>query len=153
MMQVVGCLAMEPPATTYSESIRDELAKVFRQIKPLAPPDLVRGQFGGYRDEPGVATGSTVETYAALRLEIDSWRWAGVPFFIRAGKCLPLSTTEVVVELKRPPVTKLAPGKGNYVRFQLSPSVHTALGVRVKKARRDHRQRRERARPRAPPGW
>jgi glucose-6-phosphate 1-dehydrogenase len=133
MMQVVGVLAMEPPATTYSESIRDELAKVFRQVRPLDPGDLVRGQFRGYRNEAGVAPDSRVETYAAVRLGIDSWRWDGVPFFIRAGKCLPLTTTEVIVELKRPPVMKLAPGTGNYFRLRLSPEVHIAIGARVKK--------------------
>ncbi len=133
MMQVMGFLAMEPPATTYNESIRDELVKVFRQMKPLSPDDLVRGQFEGYKQEVGVAADSQVETFAALRLEIDSWRWDGVPFFIRAGKCLPTTTTEVIVELKRPPVTRLAPGKGNYLRLRLSPDVKIALGARVKK--------------------
>ncbi len=117
LMQVVGFLAMEPPATTYHESIRDELVKVFRQVRPLDPASLVRGQFDGYRREAGVAPGSDVETFAAVRLEIDSWRWDGVPFFIRAGKCLPVTTTEVLVALKRPPLTRLAPGKGNYCAF------------------------------------
>src|SRR5947208_11678334 len=88
MLQVVGFLAMEPPATTYHESIRDEQVKVFRMIRPLHPEDLVRGQFRGYRKEEGVAPDSAVETFAAVRLHIDSWRWDGVPFFIRAGKCL-----------------------------------------------------------------
>ena len=133
MMQVVGVLAMEPPATTYHDAIRDELAKVFRQVRPLAPANLVRGQFEGYTREPGVAPDSPVETFAAMRLEIDSWRWDGVPFFIRAGKCLPVTTTEVMVELKRPPITKYAPGQGNYVRLRLSPEVVIALGARVKK--------------------
>ncbi|MGD8929703.1 MAG: glucose-6-phosphate dehydrogenase (NADP(+)), partial [Lysobacterales bacterium] len=95
LMQVVGFLAMEPPAATYHEAFRDELAKVFRQVRPLRPADLVRGQFRGYRDEQGVAPDSTVETFAALRLEVDSWRWEGVPFLIRTGKCLPVSATEV----------------------------------------------------------
>ncbi|HEX4337229.1 MAG TPA: glucose-6-phosphate dehydrogenase [Polyangiaceae bacterium] len=133
MMQVVGLLAMEPPATAYNESIRDELVKVFRQTKPLRPEDLVRGQFKGYREEHGVAPDSRVETFAALRLQIDSWRWDGVPFFIRAGKCLPVTAAEVIVELKRPPLTKLASGKGNYLRLRLSPTVRIALGARVKK--------------------
>jgi glucose-6-phosphate 1-dehydrogenase len=133
LMQVVGMLAMEPPAMTYSESIRDELVKVFRQIKPLEPSDLVRGQFQGYQRVPGVAPDSQVETFAAVRLEIDSWRWDGVPFFIRAGKCLPVTATEVIVELKRPPVTRLAPGKGNHLRMRLSPEVSIALGAQVKK--------------------
>src|SRR3989454_317333 len=94
MLQVVGFLAMEPPATTYHESIRDEQVKVFRMIRPLRPEDLVRGQFRGYRKEEGVAPDSAVETFAAVRLHIDSWRWDGVPFFIRAGKCLAATTTE-----------------------------------------------------------
>jgi glucose-6-phosphate 1-dehydrogenase len=132
MLQVVGILAMEPPAITYEDSIRDEIVKVFRQVKPLDPTGLVRGQFEGYRREVGVAADSRVETFAALRLEIDSWRWDGVPFFIRAGKCMPVTTTEVMVELKRPPVTGLAPGKGNYLRLRLSPDVTIAMGARVK---------------------
>lgn len=133
LMQVVGFLAMEPPATTYNESIRDELVKVFRQVRPLAAGDVVRGQFKGYREEAGVAPDSNVETFAAVRLGIDSWRWDGVPFFIRAGKCLPVTATEVIVELKRPPMTKLAAGDGNYVRFRLNPELSIALGARVKK--------------------
>lgn len=133
LMQVVGLLAMEPPAATYRDAIRDELVKVFRQIRPLAPADVVRGQFQGYRDEPGVAPDSTVETYAALRLEVDSWRWDGVPFLLRAGKCLPVTATEVVVTLKRPPLTRLAPGVGNHLRLRLTPELRIALGVRVKK--------------------
>jgi glucose-6-phosphate 1-dehydrogenase len=133
LMQVVGFLAMEPPATTYHEAIRDELVKVFRQIKPLAPGDLVRGQFQGYREEPGVAADSTVETFAALRMDIDSWRWAGVPFYIRAGKNLPVTVTEVVVRLKRPPLTKLALGSGNHLRLRLNPELSIALGAQVKK--------------------
>ena len=132
LMQVVGFLAMEPPATTYHESIRDELVKVFHQVRPLDPASLVRGQFDGYRREPGVAPGSDVETFAAVRLEIDSWRWDGVPFLIRAGKCLPVTTTEVVVALKRPPLTRLAPGKGNHLRFRLTPDLNIALGASIK---------------------
>jgi glucose-6-phosphate 1-dehydrogenase len=133
MLQVVGFLAMEPPATTYHESIRDEQSKILRTIRPLSPDDLVRGQFRGYRKEQGVAPDSTVETFAAVRLHIDSWRWEGVPFFIRAGKCLPTTTTEVLVTLKRPPLTHLAPGETNYVRFRLSPDVIIALGARIKR--------------------
>jgi glucose-6-phosphate 1-dehydrogenase len=133
MLQVVGMLAMEPPATTYTESMRDEQVKVFRQIQPLDPGKLVRGQFRGYRSEPGVAPDSQVETFAALRLDIDSWRWEGVPFFIRAGKSMPLTSTEVIVNLKRPPLAKFTPGSSNYVRLQLTPDVVIALGVQVKK--------------------
>ena len=132
MLQVVGFLAMEPPITTYGESIRDEQVKVFRSIQPLDPESLVRGQFRGYRSELGVAPDSRVETFAAVRLEIASWRWEGVPFFIRAGKCLPTTTTEVIVELRRPPLAKPLPKQGNYLRFRLSPDVVIALGARVK---------------------
>ena len=134
LLQVVGFLAMEPPATTYNESIRDELVKVFRQVTPIDPVHLVRGQFNGYRNEPGVKPDSNVETFAAMRLDIDSWRWADVPFFIRAGKCLPVTETEVMVDFKRPPITKLAHGNDNYVRLRLTPDLRIAMGVRVKKA-------------------
>jgi glucose-6-phosphate 1-dehydrogenase len=133
LLQVVAFLAMEAPTTTYAESIHDEQVKVFRMIRPLSPADLVRGQFRGYRGEEGVAPHSTVETFAAVRLHIDSWRWDGVPFFIRAGKCLPMTTTEVTVTLKRPPLSRLAPGDRNYVRFRLSPEVVIGLGARVKR--------------------
>jgi glucose-6-phosphate 1-dehydrogenase len=133
LLQVVGFLAMEPPASTYQESIRDEQVKVFRTIRPLSPADLVRGQFRGYRAEEGVAPDSTVETFAAVRLRIDSWRWDGVPFLIRAGKCLAATTTEVVATLRRPPLSKLSPGENNHVRFRLSPDVTIAIGARVKR--------------------
>jgi glucose-6-phosphate 1-dehydrogenase len=133
LLLVAGFIAMEPPATTYTEAVRDEIVKVFRQIRPFGPNDLVRGQFAGYREEAGVARDSTVETYAAVRLDVDSWRWNGVPFFIRAGKCLPVTTTEVMVELKRPPLSAMAAGRGNCLRLRLSPEVCIALGVRVKK--------------------
>ncbi len=133
LLQVVGFLAMEAPVTSYAESLRDEQVKVFRTIRPLNPDDLVRGQFRGYRREDGVAPGSTVETFAAVRLHIDSWRWDGVPFFIRAGKCLPLTATEVTVSLKRPPLSRLAAGDTNYLRFRLGPDVVIGIGARVKK--------------------
>ena len=133
MLQVVGFLAMEPPATTYHESIRDEQVKIFRTVRPLSPGDLVRGQFEGYREEEGVAHDSTVETFAAVRLYIDSWRWDGVPFLIRAGKCLATTTTEVLVKLKRPPLSTLGANETNYVRFRLSPDVTIAVGARVKR--------------------
>ena len=132
MLQVVGFLAMEAPVTTYHEAIRDEQVKVFRSIRPLRPEDLVRGQFRGYRAEAGVAPDSTVETFAAVRLHVDSWRWDGVPFFIRAGKCLATTTTEVLVTLRRPPLSRLSPRETNYVLFQLSPQVKIAIGARVK---------------------
>jgi glucose-6-phosphate 1-dehydrogenase len=133
MLQVLGFLAMEAPVMSYPESIRDEQVKVFRMIRPLDPASLVRGQYRGYRREDGVAPASQVETFAAVRLTIDSWRWEGVPFFIRAGKYLPVTTTEVVVYLKRPPLSMLAPGHGNYVRFRLGPEVTIAVGSQVKR--------------------
>jgi len=107
LLQVVALLAMEPPTSMYVESLRDEIVKVFRVIPPLAPANLVRGQFRGYLNEPGVAASSEVETFAAVRLEVDSWRWAGVPFLIRAGKSLPITATEVLVNLKPPPLETL----------------------------------------------
>jgi glucose-6-phosphate 1-dehydrogenase len=134
LLQVVGFLAMEPPIGTYEEAIRDEQAKVFRAIRPLSPENLVRGQFRGYRKEVGVSPDSTVETFAAVRLHVDSWRWDGVPFFIRAGKCLPMSTTEVLVTLKRAPLRRVGPEETNYFRFRLSPDVTIAVGARVKKS-------------------
>jgi glucose-6-phosphate 1-dehydrogenase len=133
MLQVLGFLAMEPPVMSHPESIRDEQVKVFRMIRPLDPANLVRGQYRSYRREEGVAPASQVETFAAVRLTMDSWRWEGVPFYIRAGKSLPVTTTEVYVNLKRPPLSMLAPGHGNYVRFRLSPEVTIAVGARIKR--------------------
>ena len=135
LLQVVSYLAMEAPSSTIPEAIRDEQAKVLRTIRPLSIENMVRGQFRGYRDEPGVAKGSYMATYAALRLHVDSWRWEGVPFFVRAGKALAQTCTEVMVELKNPPqvVFKEPPPKmGNYIRFRLSPDVMIALGARAK---------------------
>jgi glucose-6-phosphate 1-dehydrogenase len=137
LLQVVGFLAMEPPSLTYHDAIRDEQVDVFRSIPPLTPDALVRGQFRGYRSEPGVAPNSTVETFAAVRLYIDSWRWEGVPFLIRAGKNLPVTTTEVMVQLRRPPLAKEFPQHGNYVRFRLSPEVQIAMGARIKRPGED----------------
>ena len=133
LLQVVAHLAMEPPLTTYPESIQDEKVKVFRSILPLNPKDLVRGQFTGYRKEPGVKPDSTVETFAAVRLHIDSWRWDNVPFFIRAGKCMPVTATEVMVTLKRPPLRKFRPEDANHFRFRLGPDVVIAAGAQIKK--------------------
>jgi glucose-6-phosphate 1-dehydrogenase len=133
LLQVVGFLAMEPPDFGYEESIRDEQVKVFRKIRPLEMESLVRGQFRGYRNEAGVAPDSTVETFAAVRLYIDSWRWEGVPFLVRTGKALAVTATEVAVTLKRPPLTTLSRGETNYVRFRLSPDMTIALGARVKR--------------------
>ncbi len=132
MLQVVGLLAMEPPTTTYAESLHDEQVKVFRMIPPLDPAHLVRGQFRGYTHEQGVAPDSHVETFAAVRLEVDSWRWAGVPFLIRAGKCLPVTATEVMVKLRQPPLGKLALGS-NFLRFRLGPDLSICLGAQVKR--------------------
>lgn len=131
LLQVVALLAMEPPTSVYPESIRDEQVKIFRMIPPIKPAHLVRGQFRGYRNEPGVAPNSEVETYAAVRFEVDSWRWAGVPFLIRAGKCLRATATEVLVKLERPPLAR-ASAENNYFRFRLGPDVSLAAGIRVK---------------------
>jgi glucose-6-phosphate 1-dehydrogenase len=101
-------------------------------VRPVRPEQLVRGQFVGYRQEAGVAPDSNVETYAALRLDIDSWRWQGVPFFIRAGKRLPITTTEVLVQLKRPPLSGMVQGRSNYLRLQLTPQLTIDLGALIK---------------------
>ena len=132
LLQVVGFLAMDAPDLVYGEGIRDEQAQVFRQIRPLMPECLVRGQFRGYRAEANVAPDSTVETFAALRLHVDSWRWEGVPFLIRAGKSLAVTATEVIVSFRRPPVMILAHGETNYVRFRLGPEMEIGIGARVK---------------------
>src|SRR5213596_2919163 len=132
LFQVLGNLAMEPPVRTDSESIRDEKVKVLKAIPSLTPDNVVRGQFRGYRSEKGVAPESTVETFVALRLQIDSWRWQGVPFYIRAGKHLPVTCTEVVVRLRQPPTMfhgfDLEP---NYCRFRISPDITIAIGANV----------------------
>jgi len=134
LLQIVSNVAMEPPPrTTDMESVRDEKVKVLKGIPPIEPTDLVRGQFRGYRQEPGVAAGSTTETFAALRLYVNSWRWQGVPFLIRAGKGLPVTRTEVVVRLRQAPilVEGLVPPP-NYFRFCLSPGFVIALGAMVR---------------------
>ena len=133
MLHLVGFLAMDPPTTTDHESIRDAQAKLCRKIRPLGPEEVVRGQFRGYREEKGVARDSDVETFAAARLYIDSPRWDGVPFFVRAGKCLPATMTEVLVTLRPPALANLCPGQANYVRFRLSPDVTIAIGAHVKR--------------------
>jgi glucose-6-phosphate 1-dehydrogenase len=130
LFQVLMNLTMEPPVRTDSESIRDEKVQVLRAIQTLKPEDVVRGQFRGYRNEKGVAPDSNVETFAAVKLEIDSWRWQGVPFYIRAGKCLPVTSTEVVIRLKKPPTMfKGYDLKSNYFRFQISPAIVFAIGM------------------------
>jgi glucose-6-phosphate 1-dehydrogenase len=133
LLQVLANLTMEPPVGTDSESVRDEKVKVLKAILPLGPKDVVRGQFRGYRQEPGVAADSQVETFAAVRLYVNSWRWKGVPFYIRAGKCLPVTCTEVFVQLRPPPALySPTPPPPNHLRFRLSPDVAIALGTMVK---------------------
>ena len=127
---------MEAPAGTYAEAIRDEQMKVLRNVRQIKPENLVLGQFRGYKDEPGVEKSSRVPTYAALRLFVDSWRWDGVPFIVRAGKALEQSYTEVMVELNQaPPVvfSEPKPKMGNYIRFRLSPRMAIGIGARAKR--------------------
>ena len=137
LMQTVALLGMEPPLGAGADALRDEKETLFRAIRTLGPDDIVRGQFDGYLDEEGVAPDSDTETYAAVRLHIDSWRWADVPFYVRTGKELPVDCTEVRVELHRPPQDVFAdytemPHDNNYVRFRLSPHVIIALGAMAK---------------------
>jgi glucose-6-phosphate 1-dehydrogenase len=139
LFQVVALLAMEPPADRDFGAVHTEKAKVFQAMRPLKRDDLVRGQYVGYRKEAGVAKHSDVETFCAMRLFIDSWRWAGVPWYLRSGKYLPETATEVVVELKLPPQRLFADsapttGESNYLRFRLSPNSAVALAARVKLA-------------------
>ena len=138
LFQIIALLAMEPPATRGYGAVHVEKAKVFQAMRPLAPDDLVRGQYAGYRAEPGVAPNSDVETFSALRLYIDSWRWEGVPWYVRSGKCLANTAAEVLVELKPPPQRLFADswpadGRANYVRLRLSPSHAIGMAVRVKR--------------------
>jgi glucose-6-phosphate 1-dehydrogenase len=139
LFQVVALLAMEPPTYRGFGALHSEKLDVFKAMRPLAARDVVRGQFVGYRDEPGVAKDSDVETFCALRLFIDSWRWAGVPWYLRSGKCLPETVTEILVELKPPPQQLFADsspkrGPANYLRFRISPDPAIALAARVKRA-------------------
>lgn len=132
LFQVLTNLAMEPPIRTDSESIRDEKVKVLKAVAPLDAKSLVRGQFKGYRNEPGVAPDSKVETFAALKLHIDSWRWRGVPFYIRSGKCLAVTCTEILVRLRLPPTMyKQYNLESNYVRLRISPDIVLAFGLNV----------------------
>ena len=139
MLQVVALLTMDPPFAGDPEAVRDQKALALKAVRPLNPNDVVRGQFRGYRDEPGVAPDSQVETFAAMRVHIDNWRWAGVPMFIRAGKCLPVTSTEVLVQLKHPPRIVFGDddsghhGRPNSVRFRLSPDVVISLCARAKR--------------------
>jgi glucose-6-phosphate 1-dehydrogenase len=138
LFQIVALLAMEPPSYRGFGAVHGETANVFEAMRPLKPEDLVRGQYAGYRDEPGVAKDSDVETYCALRLYIDSWRWEGVPWYLRSGKYLAQSATEVIVQLKPPPQRLFEDSVGeacdaNYLRFRLSPNAVIALAARVKR--------------------
>ena len=137
LFQIVALIAMEPPAYQGFEAAQTEKVKVFRAIRPLRPDDLVRGQYAGYREEPGVAKDSDVETFCALRLFIDSWRWEGVPWYLRSGKCLAETVNEVLVQLKPPPQRLFDDSPqtvdgANYLRFQLSPNSTISLAARVK---------------------
>ena len=135
LMQLLTNIAMEPPPNDETERLRDEKVKVLRSIRALGPKDVVRGQFDGYRKEPGVKPESDVETYVALRMHIDSWRWRGVPFYIRAGKSLPLTATEVLVKLRQPPAifSETTPAH-NYFRFRVTPDLAIAVGATVKES-------------------
>jgi glucose-6-phosphate 1-dehydrogenase len=142
LLQVIALLAMDAPVGHESQAMQAEKLRLFRAMRPLDPKDVVRGQFRGYRDEKGVAKDSQVETFAALRLYIDTWRWADVPFYIRAGKCLPISATEVVVTLKSPPLSIFdasATMPANYWRLRLSPEVVIGTGALVKRNGEDMR--------------
>jgi glucose-6-phosphate 1-dehydrogenase len=135
MLQVVANLTIDPPTGEDHDAVRDRKAELMRAVRPLAPDAVVRGQYEGYRSVPGVAPGSNVETFIAIRLEIDSWRWAGVPIYIRAGKMLPVTCTEATVEFKRPPretFGELVPGNSAHMRIRVSPDFAIGLGVRVK---------------------
>jgi len=132
LFQVLTNLTMDPPARMDSESIRDKKVDVLKSIATLTPKDVIRGQFRGYKSEKGVAPESNTETFAALRLEINSWRWQGVPIYIRAGKCLPVTCTEVLIRLRRPPKLFDCPTAPNTFRLRISPDVTTALGMMVK---------------------
>ena len=135
LLQIVAILAMECPVSSESRYVRDEKVKLFNSIRPLQPSELIRGQYRGYRNEPGVSANSKVETFAALRLHVDSWRWQGVPFLLRTGKRLAVTATEVTVELDYPPQKIFKAdkaGQANYFRFQVSPNVVIAIGARAK---------------------
>jgi glucose-6-phosphate 1-dehydrogenase len=132
LFQILCNLAMEPPVRTDSETLRDEKVKVLKAIPPIEVKHVVRGQFRGYRQEPGVGADSHVETFAALRLEVDSWRWKGVPFYIRAGKNLPVTCTEALARFKKPPVIGSASASSNNcLRFRISPEMTIALCATV----------------------
>jgi glucose-6-phosphate 1-dehydrogenase len=133
LLQVLSNIAMEPPPRSHdTETLRDEKVRVLKAIKPLSLDRVIRGQFRGYLDEEGVAPNSNTETFVALELAVESWRWDGVPFFIRAGKCMPLARTDVIVKLRRPPPIAGVPLVSNYLRFQLGPEFQIGLGATVR---------------------
>ncbi|MDW6025237.1 glucose-6-phosphate dehydrogenase [Mesorhizobium sp. BAC0120] len=137
LLNVLLLLAMEPPVTRSAEDLIDEKVQVLKAVRTLTKGDVVRGQFKGYLDEPGVAPNSPVETFAAVRFFVDTWRWKDVPFFIRAGKMLPVRATEVVVQLKPPPLgvfDDIRPADANYFRFRISPEMSIGIGARRKAA-------------------
>jgi glucose-6-phosphate 1-dehydrogenase len=142
LLQVIALLAMDAPSDQEATTMQAEKLRIFRAMRPLDPKEVVRGQFRGYRSEQGVAKDSQVETFAAVRLHIDTWRWAGVPFYIRAGKCLPISATEVRITLNRTPLALFDSQEtmpANYFRFRLSPEVVIAAGTLVKRNGEDLR--------------
>ncbi|MHA1180251.1 MAG: glucose-6-phosphate dehydrogenase, partial [Alphaproteobacteria bacterium] len=135
MLQILASLTMDPPTGQEHEAMRDRKASLLKAVRALDPEHLIRGQYEGYHEVPGVCAGSTVETYAAAKLEIDNWRWAGVPIFIRTGKKLPVSIAEAIVEFKRPPretFGEIVTSGSGHMRFRIQPDVTIALGTRVK---------------------
>ncbi|MGP6191116.1 MAG: glucose-6-phosphate dehydrogenase [Vulcanimicrobiaceae bacterium] len=135
MLQLLANLTMDPPSGEGCDATRDQKANLLRSVAALRPEDTVRGQYHGYRKVPGVAPGSNVETFVAVKLSIDTWRWAGVPVFIRAGKCLPATMTEIFVEFRRPPretFGEIVPNTSAHMRFRISPDIHIGLGTRMK---------------------
>lgn len=135
LLQILAVLTMEAPSSAEIDTIRDEKSRILKAVRPLKPEDVVRGQYQGYRQEDGVAPDSQVETFAALKLFIDTWRWADVPFYVRAGKEMPVTATEITVDLKNPPqVTfgEVEPPQSNYYRFRISPVVKISVGARAK---------------------
>ena len=135
LLQVLAHLAMDPPTGEEHEAMRDQRASLLKAVRPIERPDVVRGQYVGYRDVAGVRPGSTVETYIAVKLSIESWRWQGVPIYIRAGKSLPVTATEVAVEFRRPPreiLDELVPAGSAHMRFRLGPDMAIGMGLRIK---------------------
>jgi glucose-6-phosphate 1-dehydrogenase len=137
LLQILAHIAMDPPTGEESEAMRDQKSSLLKAVRPIQPEDVVRGQYRGYRDLPGVRSGSTVETFIAVRLFIESWRWEGVPIYIRTGKNLPVTATEVSVQFRRPPretFGELVPSGSAHMRFRLSPDTAIGIGLRVKQS-------------------